>query len=388
MAKNLSEVTNTALEKNQEEALEAVIKQQSTLEGLSPFEGSEKLFEIWFEIPDNWNEKWHDGKNKNGLRNIGRDEWQDMLTLVKCKILNAVSNEYCDSYLLSESSLFVWNAKLILKTCGTTTLLYAIPKLLEIASKQGLTNVQNVFYSRKRYMFPQQQNEMHSFFNNEVDFLDTIFEDGSAYIMGRLNGDHWNLFLTEKSSSGEKTNSKPDRTIEVLMNELDQNKMAAFFKSAKIQSAKDAREKSGIDKFFPDAILDDFLFDPCGYSVNGLMGKYYYTIHITPQSDFSYVSFETNIPYDSYDTLIGTVVSTFNPGHFIISLVDNETVTSMHEKIGRWENDAGNYKRGAKTVYQFDDYNLLFVSHDKQGTKSPKIGTPSPVRAAAKVGSK
>lgn len=30
-------------------------------------------------------------------------------------------------------------------------------------------------------------------------------------------------------------------------------------------------QKSGIDRLIPDVMIDDFQFDPCGYSMNGLM---------------------------------------------------------------------------------------------------------------------
>ena len=70
---------------------------------------------------------------------------------------------------------------------------------------------------------------------------------------------------------------------------------------------------SGIDKLIPGCLIDDYLFDPCGYSMNGLMrGGYYVTIHITPESEFSYVSFETNYPLASYSDLIARVIRTFS----------------------------------------------------------------------------
>jgi len=380
-----------------------VQKEKETLAGLPLFEGSEKLFEIWFIPPPQWEKTSPDGKTKLGLRNIPRSVWDHILALVKCKILNVLSNDYCDAYLLSESSMFVWNSKLILKTCGTTTLLCAVPKLLEIAGKMAsLHEVSNVFYSRKRYLFPSQQQTLHSFFNNEVDFLDSIFSNGSAYILGKLNGEHWNLYLTEtkeqklkiiideenNESKNNKNNnnnnnkidmkSRPDRTLEILMNDLDQEKMKSFFKSEEIKDAKDSELKSGIGKFFPDAVLDGFLFDPCGYSVNALLGKYYFTIHVTPQAECSYVSFETNIPLDSYEDLIQQVILAFNPGHFIISFFSTEDIEIMHKKIARWENDNSGYIRGARTTYQFESYNLLFVSQWQSSKPSKNIGTPSP----------
>jgi S-adenosylmethionine decarboxylase len=36
-------------------------------------------------------------------------------------------------------------------------------------------------------------------------------------------------------------------------------------------SAKEATQKSGIDKILPGMVIDDFLFSPCGYSMNGLL---------------------------------------------------------------------------------------------------------------------
>src|SRR5690606_22821219 len=97
----------------------------------------------------------------------------------------------------SESSLFVWDHKLILKTCGTTTLLYAVPKLLALAKEYGLGDLQNLFYSRKNYLFPDRQREMHVHFDSEVAFLDSIFPDGAAFTLGQVNGEHWHLYVIE-----------------------------------------------------------------------------------------------------------------------------------------------------------------------------------------------
>ena len=45
----------------------------------------------------------------------------------------------------------------------------------------------------------------------------------------------------------------------------------------------------------------------------------YATIHVTPEKEFSYVSFETNIATQSYMELVLRVVATFKPGKFIIT---------------------------------------------------------------------
>ena len=47
------------------------------------------------------------------------------------------------------------------------------------------------------------------------------------------------------------------------------------------------------------------------------------TIHITPEPEFSYVSFESNVPMESYNGLIQRVINTFKPGKFILTIFAN-----------------------------------------------------------------
>jgi hypothetical protein len=52
-----------------------------------------------------------------------RAQLDEICKAARCSILNSITNEHVDAYLLSESSLFVYPRKIIMKTCGTTTLL-------------------------------------------------------------------------------------------------------------------------------------------------------------------------------------------------------------------------------------------------------------------------
>ena len=58
--------------------------------------------------------------------------------------------------MLSESSLFVYPTKWILKTCGTTRLLDSLPRVLELAAALGMQPVRAKF-SRATFLFPEQQ---------------------------------------------------------------------------------------------------------------------------------------------------------------------------------------------------------------------------------------
>ncbi|GAA5962735.1 hypothetical protein JCM3765_006185 [Sporobolomyces pararoseus] len=170
-----------------------------------PFEGPEKLLELWFapSVQDVVNrglplKGGRKGKERwTGLRQVERSVWEEMLDEVQCKVLSVIEGEETDAYLLSESSMFVWPHKLILKTCGTTTLLLGLPTLLRIASETcGFKGVWRCFYSRKTFMFPDRQRGPHKDWTQEMSFLDKLFENSSAYTVGRMNGDHWLLYIT------------------------------------------------------------------------------------------------------------------------------------------------------------------------------------------------
>lgn len=335
------------------------------------FEGPEKLLEVWFKPgPSADREASVRGPEATkpdsrwGLRTVDRKVWEEMLDLVHCQILNSVSNDYLDSFVLSESSMFVWNTKLILKTCGTTTLLLALDKLIEIAKSVGLPEIENLFFSRRNFSQPERQLGPHKNFADEVKVLDQHCDDGSAFVLGKLNAEHWYLYMTEKPE--KKEGLAPDATLEILMSDLDQEAMKPFYK-LNSPDAKSASTVSGIADLFPDAQLDDFLFDPLGYSVNGILDGGYFTIHVTPQATCSYASFETNILLPSYTELIQKVVNVFKPGRSTISVFSNEPVTSIHSRMEGW--DLEGYEKQEKTFYQFEVYNLSFMSQVKSDRK-------------------
>ncbi|XP_032772395.1 S-adenosylmethionine decarboxylase proenzyme-like [Rattus rattus] len=104
-------------------------------------------------------------------------------------------------------------------------------------------------------------------------------------------------------------------------------------------TAKDVIHESGISDLIPDSVIDPTLFNPCDYSMNGMkLDGTYWIIHITPEPEFSYVSFETNLSQTSYDDLIRKVVEVFKPGKFVTTLFVNQsskchTVLSSPQKI-------------------------------------------------------
>ncbi|KAI5279902.1 spermidine resistance protein, partial [Ascosphaera aggregata] len=225
------------------------------LDSTNAFEGPEKLLEVWFAPSP----RELCSIEPLGLKAVPVDIWTSMLDLVSCKILSIVQSTDVDAYLLSESSMFVWPHKLILKTCGTTTLLLGLPRILQIATQYA-----GVFYSRKSYLFPDRQKGPHRSWKDEVEMLDRYFPDGSAYLIGKMNGEHWYLYVTMpramltlpaspprseemlgyeiedeeveevdmEGMNGDMTDpqcERKDETLEILMTDLDEENAKQFY---------------------------------------------------------------------------------------------------------------------------------------------------------------
>ncbi|KAI4213099.1 MAG: hypothetical protein LQ351_004253 [Letrouitia transgressa] len=200
------------------------------LDSTNAFEGPEKLLEVWFATSP---ESLPACTAAEGLKAVPPQVWEEMLDLVNCKILSAVESEQVDAYLLSESSMFVFPHKLILKTCGTTTLLRGLPKILEIAALVAqfprclrspvedpsiVAAPYRVFYSRKNFLFPNRQRGPHRSWREEVKSLDKLFRGGSAYMIGKMNGEHWYLYLTQPNTmlTPPTTPDSGERAIKIL----------------------------------------------------------------------------------------------------------------------------------------------------------------------------
>jgi len=280
------------------------------------FEGPEKRLEVDFKI---------NPSRPLGLRVYNKEQWQEMLNFSSCTIISQMSNDYCDAYVLSESSLFVFPTKLILKTCGTTTLLRVLAKLLQYASLSQLA-VEYVMYSRKNFLMPENQLAPHTSWSHEVEYLDEYF-DGQSYILGPITKDHWYLYVADYSEPCDAASKEV--TLEVMMHKLDRVAASDFYRKEGIME----RDKfPGVMELIPGQETDEFNFTPCGYSMNGLLDKTYSTIHVTPEPHCSYASFETNLPLISYKKSILRVFDIFKPATVTLTLFRENTDTE-HDKL-------------------------------------------------------
>ncbi|KAF8468148.1 S-adenosylmethionine decarboxylase [Kalaharituber pfeilii] len=357
--------TDTSLPESAAQPTTLSINHEATvdLDSTNAFEGPEKLLEVWF-VPSPT--MLPSSARPDGLKVVPREIWEGMLDLVRCKVLSVVQNEHVDAYLLSESSMFVFPHKVVLKTCGTTTLLAGLARLLEIAGVYGgftqrsgtsMAEPYRVFYSRKAFMFPDRQEHPHKSWTDEVQFMEQVSLRGSAYQVGRMNGEHWYLYLTNANTmltppltptedrhndnasmfsqfnsrmgGTDKKSGPNDETLEILMTDLCPAKSRQWYmdnaqvisnaeqegtgEGAKEDSSEGHDLGAAVTKVcgladiydkeqFPDSRIDSYIFNPCGYSANAVIPSpdkdtsYYFTVHVTPEPHCSYASFETNVP--------------------------------------------------------------------------------------------
>ena len=65
-----------------------------------------------------------------------------------------------------------------------------------------------------------------------------------------------------------------------------------FVRGPGFVSAGATTASSGIGSLLIGAAIDDYVFEPCGYSMNAVDGAAFTTIHVTPEEGFSYASVE------------------------------------------------------------------------------------------------
>lgn len=485
------------------------------LESSNAFEGPEKLLEVWFCASE---KALPASASPLGLKAVAQDAWKEMLDLVNCKVLSVVESRNVDAYLLSESSMFVFPHKLVLKTCGTTTLLCGLPRMLEIAALEvGFPHVTadlpqgvaaaatpyRVFYSRKNYLYPHQQRGPHRSWRDEVHYLDKTFLGGSAYMIGKMNGEHWYLYITgpgtqltppatpederpetktqrlhvpEKVVTGADELDDGDETLEILMTDLEEQNARQFYLEDASSIAQDnarrahtarkeaiehlgvisecnssdpsisgntlvdghgreddaafdvfaqtatehsefnsdaeddpltfaqefsteghtlgtvVTESSGLADLYPaskypDARIDSYLFTPCGYSANGVVpmpdteSTHYWTVHVTPEPQCSYASFETNVPTRANGRntvdLVQQVVGIFKPGRFSVTLFEakGEDDKTAAKKDKRMDFIKG-YRRVDRILHDLEGYELVFRYFEREDWAggAPRLG--------------
>jgi S-adenosylmethionine decarboxylase len=239
------------------------------------------------------------------LRSLGDGVWRRIVESAGAQVLSVLRTEHSDAYLLSESSLFVFDDWFVLITCGRTTLVDAVPEILKSIPEESIAFL---VYERKSAQFPEHQ---ATTFRDDARRLQSMLP-GRALCFGDDHDRYIQMFHTTRTYTPEKN----DPTLEVLMHAIDEN-VAQRFCAAGATPPGTLAASSGIAAILPGFTTSEHVFDPPGYSLNGVRGEQYYTLHVTPQDTGSYVSFETNHDFRGhFRGLVSSVVELFRPRAF------------------------------------------------------------------------
>jgi S-adenosylmethionine decarboxylase len=271
------------------------------------FEGSEKKAEVVVN-----------SENISLLNDISNTFWQELVACCNAQILSSVENEHCKAFLLSESSLFVWDDRFVILTCGITQLVNSIEYFIQHTQPEDIAHVT---YQRKNEYF---SNAQLSSFGDDIKLLSKYLV-GKAYRFGEIYSHHNYVFHQDNQFQAE----PDDVTYELLAYQISE--FASKTLTTHGLSAQEIRDFFCIDELLPNFQIDDFVFDPYGYSLNAIRGKDYFTIHVTPQAASSYVSFESSIDLLN---LAPKIINILKPASFdLLSFNDTQFEKKVAEKI-------------------------------------------------------
>lgn len=231
------------------------------MELIPPFEAAEKRLEIQFDTSVD-------------LLQFPSSFWQQQLNFCSATILSSVRNQQIHAYLLSESSLLVFKHHLILITCGLCPLINTAMALIEHFTPQS---VRELSFQRQSEQNPELQ---LSQFSEDAARLRSIFNKlkvsvNSVHYLHDLapaspNALHWQLSPLPKQWQWRLSNQN-----------LDKPRL---------------RQLLALEQLNQDYLIDDWLFEPVGYSANGIARKNgsqdYFCLHLSPEPSCSILSLE------------------------------------------------------------------------------------------------
>lgn len=277
------------------------------------FEGPEKTLEICFA---------ENVGHPRGCRALRREDLASILAEARCSVLSSMSNDNLDAYVLSESSLFVFPRRVVVKTCGTTTPLRCLGRLLELATLENTLGLRLewVGYSRKHCF----SSDRRTHFEEETRDLESHAKGGSGHLLGPITGDHWFVYVSNSYRQIDETK------VNVMMFDLDEDARRLFYlggdENPGALSGSVMTRRSGLDRLVENyESVDEMAFEPCGYSMNAIDGESYATVHVTPQRQCSYASFETNSRRVDSADLVRDVLSTFRPKRAVVTLFSHSS---------------------------------------------------------------
>mgnify|MGYP005991546073 CR=1 FL=1 len=239
-------------------------------------------------------------------------------------------------------------------TCGTTTLVNSLNAFLdyvESSNKGQLDQIQSIIFQRKN---EYQSHLQKTSFEQDIIKLEQRLS-GVAFQLGNLDSHHNYIYHLDKPYTPAQT----DKTFELLMYHIDGE--AADYLRTERQCAEKIKHLLNLEGLLPGFEINDYVFEPFGYSMNAIKDDKYATMHITPQENSSYVSFETNLDINEHEmNIFAHLVQQLNPCSFdIICFNADIDIESKHSLMNQVEQPLScGYTMGFKEYMRQQKKNL------------------------------
>eukprot|EP01056_Protomagalhaensia_sp_Gyna25_P003927 Protomagalhaensia_sp_Gyna_25__3926@NODE_352_length_3764_cov_606_602148_g271_i0_p1_GENE_NODE_352_length_3764_cov_606_602148_g271_i0NODE_352_length_3764_cov_606_602148_g271_i0_p1_ORF_typecomplete_len352_score59_40SAM_decarbox/PF01536_16/2e50_NODE_352_length_3764_cov_606_602148_g271_i018642919 len=225
------------------------------------------------------------------------ESWRPVLDAAQCSVLSWREEANRKIFLLSESTLFVWETGFLLKTCGRTSPLKGFATLLS-----SLPHLQNqlvwVAFSRLDFLHPEQQFWPHQNFEQEIAFTQACLPNVQHLTVPAGRHNCHLLFYADPHRV-----ATPRVFEESLLIGIRPDSVAALtgIAEADVPEGRDPVASRALDNSLgllrpsfsrSSGVLDEFWFQPQGYSCNALTQSDYFSCHISPEPRTSYASLE------------------------------------------------------------------------------------------------
>jgi S-adenosylmethionine decarboxylase len=264
------------------------------------YEGAEKKFEVVVH------------SQEKSLRQYPDTFWQDIIYASKSDIVSLENLPYVDSYILSESSLLVWDHRLHMLTCGDTTLADSVCQFLQNIDN-GIKSIESLLYQRINEYIPKRQ---LSHFDEDIKKISNMIS-GNSLQFGEMDAHHNLIF-----SAGNKRETDHSSCHEIHLYHFKGEFYDCFNNQA---SSEYILSYLNIIALLDDFHFHDHVFSPKGYSLNATRDQQYLVIHVTPEDNCAYMSVQTNLTdTELVCMLFNNLIKKLNPDSIDIITIGTE----------------------------------------------------------------
>ena len=193
----------------------------------------------------------------------------------------------CISYILSESTLLIFDSSLLILTCGKTPLHRTLSAFVRLFS---LSRIQTFTFERRNFLFPSDQD---SHFEKTFEATLNLFPPSQVYFyhIGDKEDIHFHFFIYKAEDISLPT------FYEIFMEECSQSSLLQIEKMPPA-----TRLDTVLAPLKSRGYILDHVFSPQGYSINHIDDQNYTTLHTSPEEHVVYMSLESS-SYDPFKSM-------------------------------------------------------------------------------------